>query len=203
MLLKRPRAANGKCRATTKAGSSCAAPAIRGGTYCALHADPERAGELGRRGGLRNRKMYVDAEQEASAPTSVGEVKKMLAETMAGVRSGTIDPKIGTTVAYVAAALLRAYEADPPVPPARPSIYTALQFRTAPRDKELGYEILDIKTGLPVNRDTMANGTRSGAVVQRDEALRGAETEAHKAQTAKAEVVQHKKDQEFEIFDLS
>jgi hypothetical protein len=93
--------------------------------------------------------VYVVGDEEVSAPTSVGEVKKMLAETMAGVRSGTIDPKIGTTVAYVAAALLRAYEADPPVPPARPSIYTAMQFRTAPSEKELSYVILDVNTGLP------------------------------------------------------
>ena len=92
---------------------------------------PERAAELGRKGGVRNRKVYLGGEQEVSIPTSVGEVKKMLAETMAGVRSGTIDPKIGSTVAYVAAALLRAFEAEPPVPPERPSIYTALQYRTA------------------------------------------------------------------------
>jgi hypothetical protein len=54
----------------------------------------------------------------------------MLAETMAGVRSGKTDPAIGRTVAYLATALLRAYEADPPAPAERPSIYTALQFRT-------------------------------------------------------------------------
>lgn len=130
MLLKRRTAAPGSCRATTKAGRRCAAPAIRGGINCALHADPERAAELGRKGGLRNRKVYENGEQEVSVPTSVGEVKKMLAETMAGVRSGTIDPKIGTTVAYVATALLRAYEADSPAPAERPSIYTAFQFRT-------------------------------------------------------------------------
>ena len=126
----------------------------------------------------------------------------MLAETMAGVRSGTIDPKIGTTVAYVAAALLRAYEADPPVPPERPSIYRALQFRRVPREKDLGYEILDLNPGLAAARDTITNGTRSGAVVQRDEALRGAETEVRKAQTAKAEVVGHKQNEDFEILDL-
>ena len=57
--------------------------------------------------------------------------------------------------------------------------------------------------GLPAAHDTMANGTRSGAVVQRDKEPRDAATEADTAQTAKAEVVQHKKDQEFEIFDFS
>src|SRR5271165_6949853 len=102
----------------------------------------------------------------------------MLAQTMADVLAGRIDPKLGTTVAYMGIALLRAYEADPPVPAERPSIYTALQYRTtrspviaediqqkelkgpgsasapalqastgnveaAPREKDLGYEILD------------------------------------------------------------
>src|SRR5208337_601214 len=82
MPLKRQTAANGKCRATTKAGRQCAAPVIRGGIYCALHADPERAAELGRKGGARNRKVYVDGKQEVSIPKSVGDVKNMLAETM-------------------------------------------------------------------------------------------------------------------------
>ncbi len=82
-----------------------------------------------------------------------------------------------------------------------PLICTLARF-PARSEKELGYEIWDINTGLPAARDTIANGTRSGAVVQRDKELRGAETEAAPAQTAKAEVVQHKKDQEFEIFDL-
>lgn len=134
MLLRRQPTANGKCGATTKAGRQCATPVVRGGMYCALHADPERAAELGREGGIHSRKVYVGDDQEVSIPTSVGEVKKMLAETMARVRSGKTDPGIGRTVAYLATALLRAYEADPPVPvesPARPSIYTALQYRTA------------------------------------------------------------------------
>jgi hypothetical protein len=203
MPLERQTAANGKCRAATKAGRQCAAPVVRGGVHCSLHADPERAAKLGRTGGLRNRKVYEVGDQEVSVPASVGEVKKILAQTMADVRAGKMDPKLGATLAYIATALLRAYEAEPPVPPERPSIYRALQFRTALREKELGYEILDINTGLPAARDTMANGTRSGAVVQRDKELRGAETETAPAQTAKAEVVQGKKDQEFEIFDLS
>src|SRR5215472_11925769 len=130
MPFKRQTAANGKCRAATKAGRPCAAPVVRGGIYCALHSDPRKASELGRKGGKANRHPFK-IQQEVAAPESVADVKRMLAQTMANVLAGNIDPKLGTTVAYMGIALLRAYEADPPPPPAPPSIYTALQYRTA------------------------------------------------------------------------
>ena len=41
MPLKRQEAANGECRAKTKAGRQCAAPAVRGGVYCSFHNDPQ------------------------------------------------------------------------------------------------------------------------------------------------------------------
>jgi len=202
MLLKRRRTANGTCRAATKAGRPCAAPVVRGGTYCALHSDPKKAAELGRKGGRANRHTFEAPSQEVVPPESVGVVKRMLAQTMANVLAGKIDPKLGTTVAYMGIALLRAYEADPSVPPERPSIYTALQYRTAPREKELGYEILDINTGLPISADTTDNGARSAARVHRDEELRGVATKAAMAPTTEAEVVRHKKVEDFEILDL-
>lgn len=40
MPLKRQTTANGKCKAKTKAGRSCAAPAVRGRPLCAFHSDP-------------------------------------------------------------------------------------------------------------------------------------------------------------------
>jgi general stress protein YciG len=122
----------GKCRARTKAGRPCAAPAVRGGAYCAIHADPNRAAELGRKGGARNRKMYDVGTQEVSVPKSAADVRRVLAEVMAETRAGKMDPKLGSTLAYMATALLRAYEADPPTPanpPAMPNIYRALRFR--------------------------------------------------------------------------
>src|SRR5271169_4993676 len=58
MPLERQTAANGKCRAATKAGRQCAAPVIRGDVYCALHSDPKKAAELGRKGGRANRHTF-------------------------------------------------------------------------------------------------------------------------------------------------
>ncbi len=68
MPSKRLVAPNGKCRATTKAGRQCAAPAVRGGTYCALHADPDRAAQLGRKGGAKNRRAYEANEWGGRPP---------------------------------------------------------------------------------------------------------------------------------------
>src|SRR5271166_2320223 len=110
MPLKRQTTANGKCQAKTKAGRQCAAPPVRGKNYCSLHADPDRAAELGRKGGVCNRKVYESEVRGVSAPESAGDVKRMLAETMAEIRAGRMDPKLGSTLGYLGTALLRAFE---------------------------------------------------------------------------------------------
>jgi general stress protein YciG len=110
MPLKRQLTANGKCQAKTKAGRPCAAPAVRGGIFCALHSDPERAAQLGRKGGTKNRRVYEANEREISAPRTACDVKNLLAEVMAEIRAGRMDPKLGTTLGYLGTSLLKAIE---------------------------------------------------------------------------------------------
>jgi general stress protein YciG len=110
MPLERHPTANGKCQAKTKAGRQCAAPAVRGSVLCALHSDPKRAAELGRKGGARKRKVYTSDVRNVSVPESAGDVKRMLAETMADIRGGRMDPKLGSTLGYLGMGLLRAFE---------------------------------------------------------------------------------------------
>ena len=43
-------------------------------------------------------------------PESAGDVKRMLAETMADIRARRMDPKLGSTLGYLGTALLRAFE---------------------------------------------------------------------------------------------
>ena len=88
MPLKRQQAANGKCRAATKAGRQCAAPAVRGGIYCALHKDPDRAAQLGRKSGANNRKVYEGNQREMPPPQNARDMKDFLAEAMAEIRAG-------------------------------------------------------------------------------------------------------------------
>ena len=110
MPLKRQAAPNGKCRAKTKAGRQCAAPAVRGGIYCALHNDPDRAAQLGRKGGANNRKVYDGSDREIPPPQNARDVKNFLSEAMAEKRTGKMDPKLGTTLGYLGTSLLKAIE---------------------------------------------------------------------------------------------
>ena len=110
MPLKRQPTANGNCQAATKAGRQCAAPTVRGGLYGALHNDPERAAQLGRKGGANNRKVYEGDQREIPPPQNARDVKNLLAETMAEIRAGKMDPKLGTTLGYLGTSLLKAIE---------------------------------------------------------------------------------------------
>jgi len=80
-----------------------------------------------------------------------------------------------------------------------PTIYRA-SWVGHPQDED--FEILDLDTGLPVTRDTMANGTKSAAAVRPGDELRDAATEVAAAQTGKADVVPHKEEEDYEILDL-
>lgn len=98
-----------KCSARTKSGNECRAAAVVGTPFCALHGDPERAAELGRIGGRKNRH-YIDTEVTISPPTSPEDVKNVLAQAMVDVRARKLDPRIASTLTYMSSALLKAFE---------------------------------------------------------------------------------------------
>ena len=100
---------------------------MKGTRLCSLHADPERAAEIGRKGGKRNLKLYDAGPQTVSIPESPADVKRMLAETMAEVRAGRMDPRQGTVLAYISHSLLKAMEAsDNKAPKSYPDAYRGL-----------------------------------------------------------------------------
>ena len=110
MPTKHQEGTNGRCKAMTKAGAPCAAPAIRGKNFCSLHSDPSRAAQLGRKGGMGNRHVYENDPREVATPQTASDVKKLLAEAMAEIRAGKMDPKLGTTLGYLGTSLLKAIE---------------------------------------------------------------------------------------------
>jgi general stress protein YciG len=109
MPLKRSKPTLAQCKATTSSGARCKAKPHKDG-LCFFHSDPKKAAELGRKGGRRNRHPYETPLENVTAPESAGDVKRMMAESMAEVRTGRMDPKLGTTLAYIGTSLLKAIE---------------------------------------------------------------------------------------------
>jgi hypothetical protein len=98
------------CKAKTKAGSPCQAPAVECG-LCFCHAHPERLAELGRQGGQKNRRWKHD---ECDLPTiplkSIGEVSELLEETINRVRRGPFDLRAANAIGFLAGILIKALE---------------------------------------------------------------------------------------------
>jgi general stress protein YciG len=96
------------CGAKTKAGKACKAVAVKRG-LCAFHADPQRAAQLGRKGGRKNRRYLPQGEvNPVPPPRTAREVKDLLAETLADIHAGRREPKVASVMAYVGTALLNA-----------------------------------------------------------------------------------------------
>jgi hypothetical protein len=99
-----------RCKARTKAGGPCQAPAIEGG-LCFCHAHPEKMAELGRQGGQKNRRWKHDDRGLPSGPLkSVGEVSGLLEETINRVREGPFDLRAANAIGFLASILLKALE---------------------------------------------------------------------------------------------
>ena len=109
MPLKRLKPPLAHCKATTSSGKSCRAKPHKEG-LCFFHSDPKKAAELGQKGGRRNRHTYETPLQHVRVPESAGDVKRMLAEAMADIRAGRMDPKLASTLGYLGMSLLRAFE---------------------------------------------------------------------------------------------
>ncbi len=108
MPLKRSETTLVQCKATTSSGERCKAKPHKNG-LCFFHSDPKKAAELGRKGGRRNRHNY-ETPMHLSAPESAGDVKRMLADAMAEIRAGRMDPRLGITLGYLGTSLLKAIE---------------------------------------------------------------------------------------------
>jgi len=99
-----------KCTAVTKRGTLFRAKPTANG-LCPMHSQPGLAAELGRRGGAKNRHYFpVGAEKKLDPPATAADVQKILAEAMEDICGRRMGPKIGTTLGYLRAALLKAME---------------------------------------------------------------------------------------------
>ena len=99
-----------QCKARTKAGRPCQAPAVEGG-LCFCHAHPERLAELGRKGGQKNPRWNLDECAIPDRPLkSMGDVGELLEETINRVRQGPFDLRAANAIGFLAGVLLKALD---------------------------------------------------------------------------------------------
>src|SRR5436305_127364 len=110
MLVNRQPAANGRCQATTKGGTCCAARGMKGQRLCSLHADPHRAAELGRKGGRQGAPCNADGLKDIPVPKTAADLRELLAQSIVDTRAGALDPRLANSIAYLATGFLRALE---------------------------------------------------------------------------------------------
>jgi hypothetical protein len=111
MPSKEPIPIEGKCHAAAKSGKPCGAPAIRGTQYCSLHSTPNRAAELGRRGGQKNKIQLLEPFSETiPAPQNAAELTQTLGKAFVAVFEGRMSPNVGTALSYMGMVLLKAFD---------------------------------------------------------------------------------------------
>ena len=114
-----------RCQALTKSGKPCGAAPMEGG-LCFLHANPNKARELGRIGGRKKRaSVYANPESLAPLDNAVA-VRDALARWIPDLIAGKLSPKIATPLASLLNLQLRAIEATE-VPNLREQIAEAKQ----------------------------------------------------------------------------
>jgi hypothetical protein len=98
-----------RCQARTKIGKPCRAAATEGG-LCFFHANPNKASELGRIGGRKNRQVPRDAADALPALEEATAVRAMIARLIAEVYAGKLNPRIASGLAPLLNLQLRAIE---------------------------------------------------------------------------------------------
>jgi hypothetical protein len=100
-----------KCKHMLKDGDKCQAWALKGKEYCFSH-DPEsrEAKLLAVAKGGQSKEILIHAPLQKIEVNTPKDVVILLAQTIGEVRSGQLDPRIASTIGYLAGHLLKAFE---------------------------------------------------------------------------------------------
>jgi hypothetical protein len=77
-----------QCQRKKRDGSDCRARALSGKYSCALHLEPGRAAELGRKGGHRRAIYALGRLKEFAAPRNACDLRDLLAQSIIDIRAG-------------------------------------------------------------------------------------------------------------------
>jgi hypothetical protein len=98
-----------RCKARTKAGKPCRAAATEGG-LCFLHANPNKAAELGRMGGRRNGHAVIGVADRLPSLENALAVRNTVARLVEELYAGKLHPRIASGLAPLLSLQLRAIE---------------------------------------------------------------------------------------------
>jgi hypothetical protein len=101
------------CKGRNKQGQPCRAAATDSG-YCYLHSNPDRASELGRAGGRKNRHVIEGAAHSLPPLDSIEGVRAAIGQMIVDVPERRLDPRMAAGVAPLLNTLLRALVAAEP-----------------------------------------------------------------------------------------
>lgn len=96
-----------RCKARTKAGKPCEAAPMAGG-MCFFHGNPNKAVELGRKGGRRKHLSSSENPDPLPKLNTVLDVHDVAARLVTGVLTGQVDPRVAVALAPVLNVQLRA-----------------------------------------------------------------------------------------------
>jgi len=99
-----------QCNKKKRDGSDCRARALTGKVCCALHAEPGKAAELGRKGGRRRTIYAPDRLKNFTAPKDAADLRDLLAQSILEIRAGMLDSKLANAISYLGTGFLRAVE---------------------------------------------------------------------------------------------
>lgn len=102
---------NSRCKAKTKKGKPCRAAATPGG-LCYFHANPDKASELGRIGGRKNR--HFETHNSTLLPNldSIAAVRDTVARAIADLYNGRLHPRIASSLVPLLDLQMRAIESS-------------------------------------------------------------------------------------------
>ena len=98
-----------RCKGKNKSGKPCGAAATAGG-LCFFHANPDKASELGRKGGRQKRHAAGDGGEPLPTLDNALAVRDTVARLIADVYAGKINPRIASGLAPLLNLQLRAIE---------------------------------------------------------------------------------------------
>lgn len=104
----------GRCQKIKASGQRCRAFAMEGSPNCFYHSpeakEARRAAQS--RGGQGNQRQVLPVDSEDVRLDSARDVAELLAKTINQTRKGQISTKVATAIGYLAAPLMRAFEAS-------------------------------------------------------------------------------------------